>query len=129
MAGVFDKNKNLCDSKRPGELGFEYGTSEMLTAQDLTDGVYEDPHDLRHMASDYPSNRGSSMLKDHHGGHNPAKAFTSKGAVGKEFNADGAIGQVPQKIGGAFDKNGSIGKQFTDKGAIGGTTDKVLGEK
>lgn len=57
MAGVFDKNKNLCDSKRPGELGFEYGTSEMLTAQDLTDGVYEDPHDLRHMASDYPSNR------------------------------------------------------------------------
>jgi hypothetical protein len=26
------------------------------------------------------------MLKDHHGGHNPAKAFTSTGAVGKEFN-------------------------------------------
>jgi hypothetical protein len=62
MAGVFDKNKNPGDSKKPGELGFEYGTSEMLTAQDLTDGVYEDPHDLRHMASDFPSNRVCTLF-------------------------------------------------------------------
>lgn len=27
-------------------------------------------------------------MRDHHGGHNPAKAFTSEGAVGKEFKCE-----------------------------------------
>ncbi|KAF8250696.1 hypothetical protein K440DRAFT_659316 [Wilcoxina mikolae CBS 423.85] len=128
MSGVFNK-----DTKRPGELGFEYGTSEMLVAQDLADGVYEDPHDVRSAGSGgskvffiFPR---TPMMRDHHGGMNPAKAFTSEGSVGKQFNADGSLGSIPQKAGGVFDKEGAVGKQFTDKGAIGGTVDSMLGEK
>lgn len=69
------------------------------------------------------------MPKDHHGGMNPLKAFTSKGAVGSQFNPEGPVGSIPQKVGGPFDKEGAIGKQFTSEGVIGGTVDKLLGEK
>jgi len=39
---------------------------------------------------------------------NPS-AVSSGGAVGKQFNPDGAIGQVGEKIGGPFSKDGAIG--------------------
>lgn len=35
------------DAKQHGELGFECGTGETLQAQDLADGIYEDPYGLR----------------------------------------------------------------------------------
>ncbi|KZO91556.1 hypothetical protein CALVIDRAFT_488876, partial [Calocera viscosa TUFC12733] len=47
------------------------------------------------------------------------------GKIGKEFEADGAIGGAAQKVGGPFDKDGMIGKLFTSKGAVGGTGQKV----
>lgn len=71
----------------------------------------------------------TNLPRDHHGGMNPLKAFTSQGAVGKQFNPDGAIGSIPQAIGGPLDKEGVIGKQFTSEGLIGGTVDSMLGEK
>jgi len=71
----------------------------------------------------------SNLPRDHHGGMNPLKAFTSQGAVGKQFNPEGPIGSIPQAVGGPFDKEGMIGKQFTSDGVIGGTVDKILGEK
>jgi len=50
-----------------------------------------------------------------------AGAFKKDGTIGKEFEADGAVGSAAQKVGGPFDKDGSVGKQFTSKGAVGGT--------
>ncbi|RPB25573.1 hypothetical protein L211DRAFT_822346 [Terfezia boudieri ATCC MYA-4762] len=69
------------------------------------------------------------LPRDHHGGRNPLKAFTSKGVVGSQFNPEGPIGSIPQAVGGPFDKEGIVGKQFTSEGVIGGTVDKLLGEK
>ncbi|EJU04835.1 hypothetical protein DACRYDRAFT_104706 [Dacryopinax primogenitus] len=54
-----------------------------------------------------------------------AGALKKDGSIGKEFEADGAIGGTAQKVGGPFDKNGTIGKLFTSKGAIGGTGQKA----
>ena len=38
--------------------------------------------------------------------------LSSAGAIGKQFNPDGAIGQIPQAVGGPFSKDGVIGSQF-----------------
>ena len=55
--------------------------------------------------------------------------FDKDGAVGKQFQADGNIGQVGEAVGGPFSKDGAIGKQFTDKGAVGGTVQENMGDK
>lgn len=54
--------------------------------------------------------------------------FSKDGALGKHFNADGAIGGTAQSIGGPFDKQGMVGKHFNADGAIGGTA-QDLAEK
>ncbi|KAI5790597.1 hypothetical protein DFH27DRAFT_527591 [Peziza echinospora] len=77
-------------------------------------------------AADAAANR---VPRDHQGGTNPLKAFGSKGSIGSQFEAGGAVGQVPQKIGGPFDKEGVIGKQFTSEGVIGGAVDETVGDK
>ena len=45
---------------------------------------------------------------------NPS-AVSSGGAVGKQFNPDGAIGQVGEKIGGPFSKDGAIGMFYLSR--------------
>lgn len=79
-------------------------------------------------------------------GHDKPKALDEDGAIGKQFKresscvlqregdmpltsrkADGAIGQVGEKVGGPFSKDGAIGKQFTTDGAIGGTVQENAG--
>ncbi|KAI5854884.1 hypothetical protein BZA05DRAFT_392863 [Tricharina praecox] len=125
MSDIFHKNDSKIKPKTRGEAGFEFGTSETLQSQDLTDGFYEIPATLE------PRGSAAKAMRDHHGGHNPAKAFTSEGAVGKEFKSEGSIGSTVQSAGqgGVLDKNGPVGKQFTSEGKIGGAVDKMLGEK
>ncbi|KAF2474102.1 uncharacterized protein BDR25DRAFT_280830 [Lindgomyces ingoldianus] len=53
--------------------------------------------------------------------------LSSAGAIGKHFNPDGSLGQIPQKIGGPLDKDGAIGSQFdASKGGIAGTVERVV---
>lgn len=40
--------------------------------------------------------------------------------------ADGALGGMAQSIGGPLDKKGAIGKNFNPDGAIGGTIQERL---
>lgn len=43
------------------------------------------------------------------------------------FVADGNIGQIGEKIGGAFSKDGAIGSQFdASKDGIAGTVEKAV---
>ncbi|KAK3079234.1 hypothetical protein LTS18_005396 [Coniosporium uncinatum] len=57
---------------------------------------------------------------------NPS-VVSSGGAIGKQFNPDGAIGQVGEAIGGPFSKDGAIGSQFdASKGGIAGTVEKAV---
>ncbi|MCJ1288754.1 hypothetical protein MMC34_000283 [Xylographa carneopallida] len=57
---------------------------------------------------------------------NPS-AFSSAGAVGKQFNPDGAIGQVAEEVGGPFSKDGAVGSQFdAAKGGVAGTVEKAV---
>ena len=44
------------------------------------------------------------------------------------ITADGAIGQIGEKVGGPFSSEGAIGKQFTTGGSIGGTVQENLGK-
>ncbi|KAL5416529.1 hypothetical protein PMIN03_002075 [Paraphaeosphaeria minitans] len=54
-------------------------------------------------------------------------AISSGGAVGKQFNPDGAIGQVGEKIGGPFSKDGAIGSQFdAAKDGLAGQVEKAV---
>lgn len=55
--------------------------------------------------------------------------FHKDGAVGKQFKADGAIGNIGEKVGGPFSSDGAIGKNFNPDGAIGGTVHENLGKK
>jgi hypothetical protein len=43
--------------------------------------------------------------------------------------AEGAIGGTAQKVGGPFDKKGAVGKHFNADGALGGTVQGNLGDK
>ncbi|MCJ1431266.1 hypothetical protein MMC27_000617 [Xylographa pallens] len=57
---------------------------------------------------------------------NPS-TFSSAGKVGKQFNPDGAVGQVGEEIGGPFSKDGAVGSQFdASKGGVAGTVEKAV---
>ncbi|KKY31437.1 hypothetical protein UCDDA912_g08628 [Diaporthe ampelina] len=57
---------------------------------------------------------------------NPS-VVSSAGAIGKQFNPDGNIGQVGEKIGGPFSKDGAIGRQFdASKDGIAGQVEKAV---
>jgi len=57
---------------------------------------------------------------------NPS-ALSSEGAIGKQFNPEGRIGQLGQKIGGPFDKDGIIGSQFdAAKNGIAGHVERAV---
>ncbi|KAI5778558.1 hypothetical protein EDC01DRAFT_756744 [Geopyxis carbonaria] len=114
------KSNSMDSAKERSSAAFDEGAAGAQKTQDLADAIFEDPRD---------TSVKDKIPKDHHGGNNPLKAFTSEGSVGKQFNPDGPAGAAADKVGGPFDKEGAIGKQFTDKGSIGGTVDKMLGEK
>ncbi|KAK4248292.1 hypothetical protein C7999DRAFT_40437 [Corynascus novoguineensis] len=62
-----------------------------------------------------------------HLGQDKPGVFDERGAVGKQFTPEGAIGGAAQKVGGPLDKEGMIGKQFTTEGSIGGTVQNMMG--
>ncbi|KAI2609520.1 uncharacterized protein GGS25DRAFT_219378 [Hypoxylon fragiforme] len=73
------------------------------------------------MASAIQTPANSNLGKD------KPKVFDAKGAIGKQFTEDGAIGGSAQKVGGPLDKDGMIGKQFTADGSVGGSVQSALG--
>ncbi|KAJ9631867.1 hypothetical protein H2203_000267 [Taxawa tesnikishii (nom. ined.)] len=57
---------------------------------------------------------------------NPS-VVSSGGAIGKQFNPDGAIGQVGEMVGGPFSKDGAIGSQFdASKDGLAGQVEKAV---
>ena len=53
--------------------------------------------------------------------------ISSAGAIGKQFNPDGAIGQIGEKVGGPFSKDGAIGSQFdASKDGIAGHVERAV---
>ncbi|KAI5196046.1 hypothetical protein E4T42_07089 [Aureobasidium subglaciale] len=58
--------------------------------------------------------------------------ISSAGAIGKQFNPDGNVGQIGEKarpisIGGAFSKDGAIGSQFdASKDGLAGQVEKAV---
>ncbi|KAJ4303067.1 hypothetical protein N0V90_001958 [Kalmusia sp. IMI 367209] len=52
---------------------------------------------------------------------------SSAGAIGKQFNPDGAIGQIGEKIGGPLSSQGIIGSQFdASKDGIAGHVERAV---
>lgn len=61
-----------------------------------------------------------------YGSQNPS-ILSSAGAIGKQFNPDGALGQIPQAVGGPFSKDGAIGSQFdASKDGIAGHVERAV---
>lgn len=53
--------------------------------------------------------------------------ISSAGAIGKQFNPDGAVGQIGEKVGGPFSKDGMIGSQFdASKDGIAGHVERAV---
>ncbi|KAJ4353865.1 uncharacterized protein N0V89_005595 [Didymosphaeria variabile] len=53
--------------------------------------------------------------------------ISSAGAIGKQFNPDGAIGQIGEKIGGPLSSQGAIGSQFdASKDGIAGHVERAV---
>ncbi|KAI4280866.1 MAG: hypothetical protein L6R35_005811 [Caloplaca aegaea] len=86
---------------------FEQGANSAMKDQEMTSGP---------AAGDKTQGTGTSI-------------FSKDGAVGKMFNADGAIGGTAQKVGGPFDKQGAVGQHFNADGKIGGMVQENLADK
>ena len=53
--------------------------------------------------------------------------ISSEGAIGKQFNPDGSIGQIGERVGGPFSSEGAIGSQFdASKGGIAGMVESAV---
>lgn len=53
--------------------------------------------------------------------------ISSAGGIGRQFNPDGNIGQLGEKIGGPFSKEGMIGSQFdASKDGIAGHVERAV---
>jgi hypothetical protein len=53
--------------------------------------------------------------------------LSSAGAIGKQFNPDGAVGSIGQAVGGPFSKDGVIGSQFdAGKNGIAGHVERAV---
>ncbi|KAJ8123720.1 hypothetical protein ONZ43_g391 [Nemania bipapillata] len=53
--------------------------------------------------------------------------ISSEGAIGKQFNPEGAIGKIGEKIGGPLSKEGMIGSQFDAMVVLGSHEVDVYG--
>ncbi|KAH3907021.1 hypothetical protein HBI56_114050 [Parastagonospora nodorum] len=68
------------------------------------------------------ANKGTNAIPQ----ENPS-ILSSAGAIGKQFNPDGAIGQIGEKVGGPFSKDGAIGSQFdASKDGIAGHVERAV---
>ncbi|KAF2028380.1 hypothetical protein EK21DRAFT_69933 [Setomelanomma holmii] len=68
------------------------------------------------------ANKGTNAIPQ----GNPS-ILSSAGAIGKQFNPDGALGQIPQAVGGPFSKDGAIGSQFdASKDGIAGHVERAV---
>ena len=68
----------------------------------------------------------SSRHQYTHSPKNPS-IISSAGAIGKQFNPDGAIGSIGQAVGGPFSKDGVIGSQFdASKDGIAGHVERAV---
>ncbi|KAL1650619.1 hypothetical protein SLS61_005868 [Didymella pomorum] len=78
------------------------------------------PQEVALAAPTTPTNMLTSPLK------NPS-IISSAGAIGKQFNPDGAIGSIGQAVGGPFSKDGVIGSQFdASKDGIAGHVERAV---
>lgn len=57
-----------------------------------------------------------------------AHAFTATGAVGREFEPEGAVGKTVDAAGGPVAADGAVGKEFTSGGVVGGSIDAAAQE-
>ncbi|KAF1971798.1 hypothetical protein BU23DRAFT_535922 [Bimuria novae-zelandiae CBS 107.79] len=68
------------------------------------------------------ANKGSNAIPQ----DNPS-VISSAGAIGKQFNPDGTIGQIGEKIGGPLSSQGAIGSQFdASKNDIAGHVERTV---
>ncbi|KAJ4322172.1 hypothetical protein N0V94_002520 [Neodidymelliopsis sp. IMI 364377] len=68
------------------------------------------------------ANKGTNAIPN----ENPS-VISSAGAIGKQFNPDGAIGSIGQAVGGPFSKDGVIGSQFdASKDGIAGHVERAV---
>lgn len=81
------------------------------------------PQDVRLQGSRRNPN---SMAFTNTTAQNPS-IISSAGAIGKQFNPDGAIGSIGQAVGGPFSKDGVIGSQFdASKDGIAGHVERAV---
>ncbi|KAI1486606.1 hypothetical protein F5X96DRAFT_673485 [Biscogniauxia mediterranea] len=106
--------KGQVDGEEAGRA-VDKGASSAMPNVDLAGGIYE-------------SGAQKDPVGEKTSGAGASSVFDSRGAVGKQFTTEGAVGGAAQKVGGPFAAQGAIGKQFTDKGAIGGTVQDVMGD-
>lgn len=81
------------------------------------------PSPTRYVTKCFPLKSLLSILTPH---QNPS-VISSAGAIGKQFNPDGAIGSIGQAVGGPFSKDGIIGSQFdASKDGIAGHVERAV---
>ncbi|KAG9196027.1 hypothetical protein G6011_01148 [Alternaria panax] len=91
------------------------GTASQSTSNNMTDNTTA-------AADKLGANKGTNAIPS----ENPS-VISSAGAIGKQFNPDGAIGQIGEKVGGPFSKDGIIGSQFdASKNGIAGHVERAV---
>ncbi|KAI7784643.1 hypothetical protein LA080_009580 [Diaporthe eres] len=85
------------------------------------------PVQMRGMADKRVENAAQAAGEAKNSSPENPSVVSSAGAIGKQFNPDGNIGQVGEKIGGPFSKDGAVGSQFdASKDGIAGQVEKAV---
>ncbi|KAI4522453.1 hypothetical protein EV122DRAFT_212891 [Schizophyllum commune] len=103
---------------------FRLATRTAVPKVTVTTARYQSTSKMVHQAIDETA-RDAGAAKET-SPQNPS-VLSSAGAVGKQFNPDGSIGQIGEKIGGPFSSDGAIGSQFdASKEGIAGQVEKAV---
>ncbi|KAI8940820.1 hypothetical protein NX059_002082 [Plenodomus lindquistii] len=101
--------------KSTGPLSEQLGMSQPGNSANVTDNTTA-------AADKLGANKGTNAIPQ----ENPS-VLSSAGAIGRQFNADGSIGQIGQAVGGPFSKDGVIGSQFdASKNGIAGHVERAV---
>ncbi|CAI6333405.1 unnamed protein product [Periconia digitata] len=104
------------------KLGANKGTNPI--PQEVRHHCYQLPFDC--LSQDSTAKRLLTCTSFFSWKQNPS-IISSAGAIGKQFNPDGAIGQIGEKVGGPLSKDGVIGSQFdASKNGIAGHVERAV---
>ncbi|RAR14300.1 RNA polymerase I associated factor, A49-like protein [Stemphylium lycopersici] len=131
VGGARPKKRILDNNQMPKSTGplleqLGLGTATQSTPNTTTPASATDSINMSDSTTSAADKMGANKATNAIPQENPS-VLSSAGAIGKNFNPDGAVGQIGEKVGGPFSKDGVIGGQFdASKNGIAGHVERAV---